>query len=190
MVLVNPRDIEKAIESRLESGGLNARIRTDPSETNSRPVNKYFVWVRYYESPEYPQTASPDYYGVSQQRLMVFHVLTDVADLVNHEKALLIHNSAIALLTNFFPPVAGVKTPLVIKRDKFEKSGEGRWQYRADFEILTEHISELPTDFVLPEEIKVGVFNNAIGKRGDTTDKDAEVDIQIPRTVRIVPKAN
>lgn len=182
MVLVNPRNIEKAMEARLESGGLQARIRVDPSETNSRPVGKYFLWVRYYESSDYPQTPSPDYYGVSQQRLMVFHVLTDVADLTSHEKALTIHNTAIALLTNFLPPVKGIKTPLIVKRDKFEKSGEGRWQYRADFEILTEHIFELPNDFILPEEIRIGVFNDAVGKLGDTTNLDAEIDIELPRS--------
>lgn len=166
-MIINPLLLEIEIEKKLKSFGLPVRIRRNPSEYANAPTNKIELWVRYVDS-QYEIIPNSSFVAekisVTHNRTMLFHVMTEVISLQNHERALTIHNNAIGLLTGWRPKIkinpeettckggfADIIKPFYPIRDRFEKYAEGKYQYRIDFTVVVPHsnimaINILPFD--------------------------------------------
>lgn len=200
MVLINPLLVEIEIERRLKTGGLPVRIRRTPSEQANAPTNKTEMWVRYVDSKFELIPSGTDEFR-NYNRTMLFHVITEVMSLQNHERALIIHNNAIGLLTNWRPKIkidpsqtecrnsfADIIKPLEPLQDRFERYADGKYQYRIDVSITVPHSDQFivdvedPTDPIDPENPKtllVGFFRNKIDDVGSENTKDSDFYVNL-----------
>jgi hypothetical protein len=151
-MLINPLLVEFEIEKRLRAFNLPVRIRRTPAENANAPVNKTELWVRYVDSDYDAIANADDLTAKSYNRKMLFHVITEVVSLQNHERALTLHNNAIALLTGWRPKIKVDSNSTscvngfadIVKcfdpiKDRFERYAEGKYQYRLDLTITVPH---------------------------------------------------
>jgi hypothetical protein len=188
-MIINPLLVEFEIEKRLNLFNLPVRIRKTPAENANAPVSRTELWVRYVESS---YTSIPNQNNIKKDytREMLFHVMTEVISLQNHERALTLHNNAVALLTGWRPRIK--VNPLsttckdgfadIIKcfdpiKDRFEKYAEGKYQYRLDLTLTVPHSNT--------DELYLAPFNPDWSYQYDPLDPLDPLDPEIPEITQI-----